>query len=130
MNAIPESRPQAAASRFARGVGVAALSTILVVGLAGCMTGRVAPDVRQNAQAPAGVDLSQPADRIADQLALQAAMNRANSIRFEGRPADRVAEALAREAQGTQEPQVTQTNPYAGMPADRAEYRIGLRQVR
>jgi len=125
MNAISESRSTSAASRIARGIGVAALSTILVAGLAGCMTGRVASGaVHQNAPAPAGLDLTQTADRMAEQLAQQAAANRANSIRFAGVPADRVAEALAREAQATQVTQVTPTNPYPGTPADRIEYRI------
>ena len=75
MNAIPESRSPVAASRFARRVGVAALSTVLVVGLAGCMTGRVSAgenEVKQNPQAPADVDLSRPADRIQEQIDRQA----------------------------------------------------------
>ena len=49
-------------------------------------------------QAPVGVDLNRPADRIEDQLRRDAAEARANSERFKGVPADRVEEQLAREA--------------------------------
>ena len=130
MNANTKGRSQIATSRTTRVIGVAALSTILVAGLAGCMTGRVAsepPVAVRNAVAPAGVDLSQSADRIAAQLAQQAETNRANSIRFAGRPADRVAEALAREGLGVQAAaveQVAPTNPYPGMSADRIEHAL------
>jgi len=96
MNAISKGRSQAATSRIARGIGVAALSTILVAGLAGCMTGKVAgtaPVVQRNAVAPpAGVEL--------------------------GRPADRIAEQLERAARGES---ATPKNPYPGVPADRLE---------
>ena len=71
MNDISKGRSPSAASRIARGVGAAALSAVLIAGLAGCMTGKVAssaPVVQRNAVAPAGVDLGQPADRIAEQL--------------------------------------------------------------
>ena len=130
MNANSKGRSQIATSRIARGIGVAALSTILIAGLAGCMTGRVAaepPAAVRNVVAPAGIDLSQSADRIAAQLAQQAETNRANSIRFAGRPADRVAEALEREALGVQVTvveQVAPTNPYAGWTADRIEHAL------
>jgi len=101
MNAISKGRSQAATSRIARGIGVAALSTILVAGLAGCMTGKVAagtePVVQRNAVAPpAGVDLGRPADRIAEQL------ERTRN----GPPAT---------------PEETPENPYPGVPADRLE---------
>ena len=148
MNAISKGRSPSTASRISRGIGAAAVSTILVVGLAGCMTGR-APAisgpvvVNRNAAVPAGVDMWQPADRIAEQLAHQAAVDRATAARFAGVPADRVSEQLAREAQGAQptvarqvhfpswtdritaqlehEAQAAATNPYPGMTADRLE---------
>ena len=75
MNDISKGRSPNAASRLSRGVGAAALSAVLVAGLAGCMTGKVAstaPVVQRNAVAPAGVDRGQPADRIAEQLVRQA----------------------------------------------------------
>ncbi|MET0780968.1 MAG: hypothetical protein ABWZ16_05570 [Microbacterium sp.] len=133
MNANSTGRSQIAMSRTTRVIGVAALSTILVAGLAGCMTGRVAsepPVAVRNAVAPAGIDLSQSADRIAAQLAQQAETSRANGIRFAGRPADRVAEALEREALGVQVAvveQVAPTNPYPGWSADRIEHALQAR---
>lgn len=96
MNAISKGRSQAAASRITRGIGVAAVSAVLVAGLAGCMTGKVAgsaPAVQRNAVAPpAGVELGRPADRIAEQI----------------------------ERNGGS-PTPTPTNPYPGVPADRIE---------
>jgi hypothetical protein len=73
------------------------------------MTGKLASTapVQKNAVAPAGVDLSVPADRIEQQIARQAAANRANSERFGGRTADRVAEELARQAGTTTTVRVT-----------------------
>ena len=104
MNDISKGRSPSAASRIARGVGAAALSAVLIAGLAGCMTGKLAssgPVVERNAVAPAGIDVSVPADRIEQQLARQAAANRANTERFAGRTADRVAEELARQTGST-----------------------------
>jgi hypothetical protein len=138
MNAIPEGPTQVAASRFARGVGVAAVTTILVVGLAGCMTGRVSAgqiEVKQNPPVPAGVELGQPADRIAehieriqraprevhlpswtDRIAAQAEYeaNRPPEAtdRFRGVPADRVEELLAQD-------EAAAADRFEGMTADR-----------
>ena len=138
MNAIPEGRTQVAASRFARGVGVAAVTTILVVGLAGCMTGRVSAgqiEVKQNPPVPAGVELGKPADRIAEQIeriqraprevslpswtdriAAQAEYEASRPVdatdQFRGLPADRVEEQLARETASV-------ADRFEGMPADR-----------
>lgn len=98
MNTITKGRSQTA-SRVTRGMGAAVVSAVLVAGLAGCMTGRIAangPVLERNAVAPAGIDLSVPADRIEQQIAQQAAVNRANGARYAGRTADRVAEELAR----------------------------------
>ncbi|SFS07188.1 hypothetical protein SAMN04487846_2202 [Microbacterium sp. cf046] len=150
MNANSKGRSSSTASRISRGIGAAALSTVLIVGLAGCMTGR-APTisgpvvVNRNAEVPAGVDLWQPADRIAEQLAHQAAVDTANAERFAGVPADRVAEQLARETLGGGSTVVVQqsvttaqhfptwtdritaqieyraAHPYAGMTADHIE---------
>jgi len=147
MNDISMGRSPSTVSRISRGVGAAALSAVLVVGLAGCMTGKLASSepVQKNAVAPAGVDLAVPADRIEQQLARQAAANRANAERFAGRTADRVAEELARQTgstttvvaarevhQGSWTDRVTAqaefearkgtaTNPHPGMTADRLE---------
>ena len=63
------------------------------------MTGKVAanePVVQRNAVAPAGIDVSVPADRIEQQIAEQAAVNRTNGLRYAGRTADRVAEEIDR----------------------------------
>ena len=111
------------ASRISRGVGAAALSAVLIAGMAGCMTGKLTSSepVQKNAVAPAGVDLSVPADRIEQQLARQAAANRANSERFAGRTADRVAEELARQ-------NGTTTNPHPGMTADHYERLVAQAQ--
>jgi len=143
MNDISKGR-STTASRISRGVGAAALSAVLIAGMAGCMTGKLASTgpVQKNAVAPAGVDLAVPADRIEQQLARQAASNRANSEQFGGRPADRIAEELARQAgttttvrvtrevhQGTWTDRVTAqaefearkstvANPHPGMTAD------------
>jgi hypothetical protein len=141
MNTISKGRPQGA-SRVTRGMGAAVVSTVLVVGLAGCMTGKVAangPVVQRNAVAPAGIDLSVPADRIERQVAQQQALDRANGFRYAGRTADRVAEELDRGAAVS--PITTQhfptwtdrvlaqiehdaavpANPAQGMTADRLE---------
>lgn len=138
MNAIPEGPTPVAASRFARRVGVVAVTTILVAGLAGCMTGRVAAgqiEVKQNPPVPAGIELGQPADRLAEQMeriqraprevhlpswtdriAAQAqyeANHPAEATdRFRGIPADRVDELLARD-------QAAAADRFEGMTADR-----------
>ena len=138
MNAIPEGPTPVAASRFARGVGVVAVTTVLVAGLAGCMTGRVAAgqiEVKQNPPVPAGIELGQPADRLAEQIeriqraprevhlpswtdriAAQAqyeANHPAEATdRFRGIPADRVDELLARD-------QAAAADRFEGMTADR-----------
>ena len=122
MNAISKGRSQAATSRISRGIGVAALSTILVAGLAGCMTGKVAnsePIVQRNAVAPpAGVELGRPADRIAEQLERQSREVHLPSW------TDRVTaqqEYEARNGQSGTTEQDAPTNPYPGVPADRIE---------
>jgi hypothetical protein len=100
MNAISKGRSRAATSRITRGIGVAAVSAVLVAGLAGCMTGNVAgtaPIVQRNAVAPpAGVELGRPADRIAEQI-----------------------ERMRKGESAT--PKQTPTNPHPGVPADRLE---------
>jgi len=120
MNANSKGRSQTATSRMTRGIGVAALSTILVAGLAGCMTGRTDDDgpvsLNRNPAAPAGVSLSQTADRMEAQLAQQSAQTNP----YPGVPADRIAEQLARQSDGSA--QSAPTNPYPGMPADRIEH--------
>jgi len=120
MNAISKGRSQAATSRIARGIGVAALSTILVAGLAGCMTGKVAansePVVQRNAVAPpAGVELGRPADRIAEQLE--------RGAREVSLPSwtDRITAELDYTARNGQPAKETPKNPYPGVPADRLE---------
>jgi hypothetical protein len=100
MNGTTMGRSQTEASRTARRVGVVALTFVLAAGLAGCMTGRVAsgpPTIHQFAAVPAGVDMLQPADRIAEQLDRTAAANAAQGLQHAGRTADRVAEEIARE---------------------------------
>ncbi|HWM17777.1 MAG TPA: hypothetical protein VNP97_14455 [Microbacterium sp.] len=132
MYAISNGRPQTR-SRMSRGLGMAAVTVILVAGLAGCMTGRTASGavvVERNAVAPAGVDLNQTADRIAEQLAQQAAVNRANSARYAGRLADRLPESLDRGPRGTWSPaaeRVAPTNPFPGMPVDRIQRLMRVR---
>lgn len=96
----------------------------LAIGLGACQTPRnaVVPEpvpAVQPAPVPEGVDLSRPADRIAEQLARQAVappthfptwtdritaqieyeatLTVSPSVRFRGVPADRVAERLQRE---------------------------------
>ena len=125
MNTIPNDR--VATSRILRGIGAAAVGTILIAGLSGCMTGRVAAvePVQRNAVAPAGIDTSQPADRIAEQLAQQSVLNRAHRLRYAGQTADRIAEDLAREQPAAQ-PTPT-ANPYPGQTADNIERRLGGR---
>jgi len=133
MNVNSQGRPQIASSRISRMIGVAALSTILIAGLAGCMTGRTASGatvVERNAVAPAGIDASQPADRIAEQLAKQDATSRANSLQYAGSLVDRIAESLERGARGTHsdaaEP-VAPTNPFTGVSVDRIERLMRVR---
>lgn len=105
MNAISKDAPQVATSRITRAVSAVAVSTVLVAGLAGCMTGRVAPTdpkVVEQPGAPTGIDRSMPADRIAEQLERQAAGKKTESHRrFAGQSADRIAEQLERESQTT-----------------------------
>lgn len=109
MNDISKGRSPSAASRISRGVGAAALSAVLIAGLAGCMTGKVAanaPVVERNAVAPAGIDAHRPADRIAEQLERQAGQV------THGSWTDRVTAQLEHDAR------VSAANPYAGMTAD------------
>ena len=49
-------------------------------------------------QAPVGVDLNRSADRIEEQLQRDAAEAKANAERFKGVPADRIEQQLALEA--------------------------------
>jgi hypothetical protein len=141
MNTISTGRAQTA-SRVTRGVGAAIVSAVLVAGLAGCMTGRTAaepPVPQRNAVAPAGIDVSVPADRIEEQLARQAATNSLNGQRYAGRNVDRIAEELARGAGGApvaaqhfpswtdrilaqiEHDAAVPSNPSPGMTADRLE---------
>ena len=41
MNDISKGRSTSTASRISRGVGAAALSAVLIAGMAGCMTGKL-----------------------------------------------------------------------------------------
>lgn len=114
MNTISQDRPTATATRISRAIGAAALSTVLIAGLAGCMTGRVTAsteNVPQNARVPAGVDGSRPADRIVEQL------ERSGQTTF-GSWTDRIAAQQAHEAQQGATGASTQTNPYPGKSAD------------
>ena len=86
MNDISKGRSPSAAARIARGIGAAVLSTVLIAGLAGCMTGKLAgsgPVLERNAVAPAGVDRQQPADRIAEQLARQTGLQGMTADHYE-----------------------------------------------
>lgn len=114
MNTISQDRPTGAATRVSRAIGAAALSTVLIAGLAGCMTGRVAAtteNVQQNAPVPAGVDSRLPADRIAQQL------ERGAQTTF-GSWTDRIAAQQAHEAQQDAAEASTKTNPAPGKSAD------------
>lgn len=70
MNEYRQGRAARPISRVSRGVGAAVLSTVLIAGLAGCMTGRaeVGKAPVRNAEVPAGIDVNRPADRLAEQL--------------------------------------------------------------
>ena len=90
-------------AKFARRALPVFAIAVLTIGLGACQTprqGETAPTghVVDTVQAPAGVDLNQPADRIEEQLQRNAAEANANAERFYGVPADRVEEQLAREA--------------------------------
>ena len=109
MNDISNARSPRAASRIVRGVGAVALSTVLVAGLAGCMTGKLAqsgPALERTAVAPAGVDVQRPADRIAEQLDRQVSV---------GSWTDRVTAQIEHDAR------VAAESAYAGMTADRID---------
>jgi hypothetical protein len=85
----------------------AAAAAALVVGLAltGCQTAAVSDDgpkpavkpVREAPQAPAGVDTTKQADRMAEQIERNHDRMREMSQRFAGVPADRIVEQLERE---------------------------------
>lgn len=111
MNTIPQDRPTGTATRVSRAIGAAAVSAVLIAGLAGCMTGRVAAtteNVKQNAPVPAGVDSRLPADRIVEQLERERQT-------AHGSWTDRIAAQLEHEAQ---QGAATRTNPHPGLTAD------------
>jgi hypothetical protein len=114
MNTQSKGRTPGVASRVFRGIGAAAISTVLIVGLAGCMTGKTTISgpvvVHRNAEVPAGVDLSQPADRIEEQLA-----RRTDTVHM-GSWTDRIAAQIEYEAGHG-----AARNPYPGRVADRIE---------
>lgn len=114
MNTISQDRPTGTATRISRAIGAAAVSAVLIAGLAGCMTGRVAAtaeNVKQNAPVPAGVDSRLPADRIVEKLERAAQTTH-------GSWTDRAQAQLDYEAQHGTAEQSTQTNPYPGRSAD------------
>ena len=92
---------------------------VLTIGLGACQTPRqgdtatTGPKV-DTVQAPVGVDVNRPADRIDEQLQRDAAAAKANAERFKGVPADRVEEQLALEAAET-----AKTAPSVGSWTDR-----------
>ena len=101
-------------STFARRAVPALAIVALAIGLGACQTPRAetvpqAPVVK-NAEAPVGIELGRPADRIAEEIArqAQAQLSRQPSVRFRGMTADRIEEQLAKE-QGR----------FKGMTADR-----------
>ncbi len=117
MNTNSQDRSTGASTRISRAIGAAALSTVLIAGLAGCMTGRVAAtteNVKQNAPVPAGVDTRLPADRIVEQL------ERSGQVTH-GSWTDRIAAQLEHEAQQEAAEPSTQTNPYPGKTADQID---------
>ena len=82
-------------------------AVVLAAGLVltGCQTAvNSHPDPAPGAppQAPAGIHINRPADRIAEDIARTAERMRELSRRFKGVPADRVEETLAREAAAAQ----------------------------
>jgi len=90
-------------AKFARRALPVFAIAVLTIGLAACQTPRQGDAETtghkvDTVQAPVGVDLNQPADRIEEQLQREAAAAEANAERFRGLPADRVEELLAREA--------------------------------
>ena len=110
MNTTSKDRSTGTATRITRAIGAAALSTVLIAGLAGCMTGRVAAttdNVKQNAPVPAGVDSRLPADRIAQKL-------ERTGQTTHGSWTDRIAAQLEHEAGAEPSP----SNPYPGKTAD------------
>ncbi len=89
--------------RVTRGVTVAALTTILIAGLAGCQTGSPiqGADTLQNARVvvPQNVDTRMSADRIERELSVEpfnaaAAQLRALQKQYAGMPADRIERAI------------------------------------
>jgi len=89
-------------AKFARRALPVFAIAVLTIGLGACQTprqGETAPTGHKvdTVQAPAGVDLNRPADRIEEQLQRDAAAAKSNAERFKGVPADRVEEQLARE---------------------------------
>src|SRR6478752_9697649 len=98
-------------AKFARRALPVFAIAVLTIGLGACQTPRQGDATTtghkvDTVQAPVGVDLNRPADRIEEQLQRDAAEAKANAERFKGVPADRAEEQLAREgaAQTTSEP--------------------------
>ena len=90
-------------AKFARRALPVFAIAVLTIGLGACQTPRQGEAETtghkvDTVQAPVGVDLNRPADRIEEQLKRDAAEAKANAERFKGVPADRVEEQLAREA--------------------------------
>ena len=90
-------------AKFARRALPVFAIAVLTIGLGACQTPRQGDATTtghkvDTVQAPVGVDLNRPADRIEEQLQRDAAEAKANAERFKGVPADRVEEQLAREA--------------------------------
>ena len=90
-------------AKFARRALPVFAIAVLTIGLGACQTPRQGDATTtghkvDTVQAPVGVDLNRPADRIEEQLQREAAQANANAERFHGVPADRIEEQLAREA--------------------------------
>ena len=117
-------------AKFARRALPVFAIAVLTIGLGACQTPRQGDATTtghkvDTVQAPVGVDLNLPADRIEAQLQQQAAQAKANAERFKGVPADRVEEQLAREA-GTV-PEQAKAAPNVGSWTDRITAEIEYR---
>lgn len=90
-------------AKFARRALPVFAIAVLTIGLGACQTPRQGDTATtghkvDTVQAPVGVNLNQPADRIEEQLQRDTAQAAANAERFKGVPADRIEEQLALEA--------------------------------
>ena len=121
-------------AKFARRALPVFAIAVLTIGLGACQTPRQGQAETtghrvDTVQAPVGVDLNRPADRIEEQLQRDAAQAEANAERFKGVPADRIEEQLALEAAAT-----AKAAPNVGSWTDRVtaelEYRAAQPHLR